>query len=106
SWTGGDVSLRLVGFSALAIGAIVRTPAAATAWSAAIFSVTPPLMNVLPASWNHAITKYLPSEAGRQLFSLTHDSNSLAPVPGGLLFAGYCAFAIALAAVLLVRRDT
>ena len=57
-------------------------------------------------SWNSAISKYLPSEAGRQLFSLTHDSSSLSPLWGGLLFAGYCAFAIALAAVLLVRRDT
>ena len=63
-------------------------------------------MNILPASWNHAISKYLPSEAGRQLFSLTHDSNSLAPGPGGLLFVGYCALAFGIAAVLLVRRDT
>ena len=71
-----------------------------------MFFVIPPLMNVLPSSWNSAISKYLPSEAGRQLFSLTHDSSSLSPLWGGLLFAGYCAFVIALAAVLLLRRDT
>ena len=103
---GGAVFLLLVGIFALGIGAIVRNTAGAIATFAAIFFVIPPLMNVLPASWNHAITKYLPSEAGRQLFSPTHDSTSLSPLWGGLLFAGYCAFAIALAAVLLVRRDT
>jgi len=103
---GGAVYLMLVGIFALAIGAIVRNTAGAIATFAAIFFVIPPLMNVLPASWNHAITKYLPSEAGRQLFSLTHDSNSLAPGPGGLLFVGYCALALGIAAFLLVRRDT
>jgi ABC-2 type transport system permease protein len=103
---GGAVFLVLVGIFALAIGAIVRNTAAGIATFAAVFFVIPPLMNVLPASWNHAISKYLPSEAGRQIFSLTHDSNSLSPLWGGLLFAGYGALAIAVAAVLLVRRDT
>ena len=40
------------------------------------------------------------------LFSLTHDSSSLSPLWGGLLFAAYCAFVLALTAVLLLRRDT
>jgi hypothetical protein len=30
----------------------------------------------------------------------------LSPYPGGLLFVGYCALVLAVAAVLLVRRDT
>jgi hypothetical protein len=103
---GGAVYLMLVGIFALGIGAIVRNTAGAIATFAGIFFVIPPLMNILPSSWNHAISKYLPSEAGRQLFSLTHDANSLSPGAGGLLFVGYCALALAIAAVLLVRRDT
>jgi hypothetical protein len=103
---GGAVYVLLVGIFALGIGAIIRNTAGGIATFAGIFFVLPPLMNVLPASWNHAIRKYLPSEAGRQIFSLTHDSNSLSPLWGGLLFAGYCAAVLALAAVLLVRRDT
>jgi hypothetical protein len=106
SVVGGSVFLVLVGIFALGIGAIVRNTAGGIATFAAIFFVIPPLMNVLPTSWNNAISKYLPSEAGRQIFSLTHDSTSLSPLWGGLLFAGYCALAIAVAAVLLVRRDT
>jgi hypothetical protein len=103
---GGAVYVLLVGVFALGIGAIIRNTAGGIATFAGIFFVLPPLMNVLPASWNHAISKYLPSEAGRQIFSLTHDSSSLSPLWGGLLFAGYCAAVLALAAVLLVRRDT
>ena len=103
---GGAVYLMLVGIFALGIGAIVRNTAGAIATFAGIFFVIPPLMNILPSSWNDAISKYLPSEAGRQLFSLTHDANSLSPAAGGLLFVVYCALTLAIAAVLLVRRDT
>ena len=103
---GGAVYLMLVGIFALGIGAIVRNTAGAIATFAGIFFVIPPLMNILPSNWNHAISKVLPSEAGRQLFSLTHDANSLSPTAGGLLFVGYCALTLAIAAVLLVRRDT
>jgi ABC-2 type transport system permease protein len=103
---GGAVYLMLVGIFALAIGAIVRNTAGGIATFAGIFFVIPPLMLILPASWNHAVSKYLPSEAGRQMFSLTHDANLLAPGPGAMLFTGYCAVALGIAAVLLVRRDT
>src|SRR5579862_1351135 len=103
---GGAVYVMLVGVFALAIGAIVRNTAGGIAAFAAIFFVIPPLMNILPTSWNNAITQYLPSEAGRQIFSLTQGSHSLSPAAGGALFAGYCAAALAVAAVLLVTRDT
>ena len=96
----------VVGIFALGLGAIIRNTAGGIAAFAAIFFVLPPLMNVLPASWNDAISPYLPSEAGRQIFSLTHDAHSVSPLPGAVLFAGYCALVLGLAAVLLVRRDT
>ncbi len=103
---GGAVYLMLVGIFALGIGSIVRNTAGGIATFAGIFFVIPPLLLILPASWHDAVSKYLPSEAGRQMFSLTHDANSLAPLPGALLFVGYCALSLVIAAVLLVRRDT
>jgi hypothetical protein len=102
---GGALYVMLVGVFALAIGAILRNTAGGIATFAGIFFVIPPLMNVLPLSWNNAISQYLPSEAGRQLFSLQHAAHTLTPLAGGLLMVGYCAAAIAIAAVLLVRRD-
>ena len=102
---GGAVYVMLVGIFALAIGAIVRNTAGGIAAFAAIFFVLPPLMFTLPTSWNNAISQYLPSNAGRQLFALQHASHTLTTWTGGLVFVGYCAAAIVVAAVLLVRRD-
>ena len=63
-------------------------------------------MNVLPSSWNNAISPYLPGNAGAEVFSLTHGAHGLSAWPGFAVFCGYTAAAIAIAAVLLVRRDT
>ena len=102
---GGALYVTLVGIFALGIGTILRNTAGGIAAFAGIFFVIPPLMNILPTSWNNAISQYLPSEAGRQLFSLHHAAHSLSPTAGGLLMLGYCALTVAVAAVVLVRRD-
>jgi hypothetical protein len=106
SVVGGAVYLVLLGIFALAAGAIVRSTAGGIAAFAALFFVIPPLMNILPSSWNNAISPYLPDAAGRSIFSLHPGAHSLAPWPGFALFVGYTALAVAIAAVLLVRRDT
>jgi ABC-2 type transport system permease protein len=103
---GGAAYLTVLGILTLAIGAIVRNTAGGIATFVAIFFVIPPLMNVLPSSWNNAISPYLPSAAGRDVFSLTHGVHDLSPTAGFALFLLYTAFAVAVAAVLLVRRDT
>jgi ABC-2 type transport system permease protein len=102
---GSVVYLVLVGIFALAVGTIVRSTAGGIATFAAIFFVIPPLLNLLPSSWNNAISPYLPDSAGRDMFALTREAHSLAPVTGFVLFVGYCLLALAIAAVLLVRRD-
>ena len=103
---GGAVYLMLVGVFALSIGAILRNTAGGIATFSAIFFVIPPLLNVLPTSWNDAINPYLPDSAARTIFSLTHGPHSLAPGPGLALLCGYTALVIAVAAVLLLHRDT
>ena len=105
SLVGGALYVMLTGVFALGIGAIIRNTAGGIATFAGIFFVIPPLMNILPSSWNEAISQYLPSEAGRQLFALQHASHTLTPTGGGLLFLGYCVLVLAVAAVLLLRRD-
>ena len=65
----------------------------------------PAALNVLPQSWNDAISPYLPSNAGTAVIALTRDSTTLAPWTGFALFAGYALLALAIAAVLFVRRD-
>jgi len=103
---GGAVFLTVVGVFCLGLGAITRNTAGGIAVFAGIFFVIPPLMNILPTSWNNAISEYLPSSAGRDVFSLTHGPHDLSPGAGIALFCAYTAAVIAIAAVLLVRRDT
>jgi ABC-2 type transport system permease protein len=105
SLLGGALYVMLVGVFAMAIGEIVRNTAGGIALFAGIFFVIPPLMNIFPTNWNNAISRWLPSEAGRQLFALTRDPNRYAQWPSGAIFLGYCVLAIAIAAVLMRRRD-
>ena len=102
---GGALYVVGVGVLAMALGAIVRNTAGGIALFAGIFFVIPPLMNILPLSWNNAISRWLPSETGRQLFALHRDPSRFAQWPSGAIFLGYCIVAIAIAAVLLRRRD-
>jgi hypothetical protein len=102
---GGALYVTLVGIFALGLGAIVRNTAGGIATFVGIFFVIPPLMDVLPSNWNNAISQYLPSNAGRQLFALRHAAHTLTPLAGGLLMVAYCAAAILVAAILFLRRD-
>ena len=102
---GGALYLTVIGVMALGLGAIMRNTAGGISVFVAIFFVIPPLMNILPTSWNDAISEYLPSSAGRDIFALFHGPHDLSPWPGFALFVGYTALVIAIAAVMLVRRD-
>jgi ABC-type transport system involved in multi-copper enzyme maturation permease subunit len=99
------VYVTMVGIFALALGAIVRNTAAGIGLFAAIFFVLFPLTGALPADLGETVRKYLPEEAGRQMISTGGVEHALTPLAGGLVFAGYCVFAIVIAAVLLRRRD-
>jgi len=102
---GGALYLTVIGVFALGLGAITRNTAGGIATFVAIFFVLPPLLDILPTSWNNAISEYLPSSAGRDIFALFHGTHDLSPWPGFALFVGYTAFVIAVAAVLFARRD-
>ena len=102
---GGALYLTVLGVFCLALGAIVRNTAGGIALFAGIFFVIPPLMNILPSSWNNAVSPYLPDAAGRDIFSLTTGAHDLSHWAGFALFCGYAAAAVAVAAVLLRRRD-
>ena len=103
---GGAAYLMLFGIFCLAMGAIVRNTAGGIASFVALFFVIPPLLNVFPTSWQNAINPWIPNSAFRSIFQLTHGSHSLSPAGGLAVSLGYIAFAVAVAAVLLVRRDT
>ena len=104
--TGAALYVTVIGLFGLGIGAIVRNTAGGIATLAGILFVLPPLMNVLPSGWNHAASPYLPLNAGQAIMALTRDPHQLAPWTGLGLLCAYTAAALALASLLLARRDT
>jgi ABC-type transport system involved in multi-copper enzyme maturation permease subunit len=102
---GAGLYLTVTGLLGLGIGTIVRNTAGGIATFAAIMFVLPPLMNVLPSSWNTAASPYLPLAAGQAVMSISGGSDQLAPWTGFVLFAGYAVAALVAGAVVLRRRD-
>jgi ABC-2 type transport system permease protein len=101
---GAGLYLTVVGLFGLGLGAIVRNTAGGIATFAGIMFVLPPLMNVLPSSWNNAASPYLPLQAGQAVMSIT-PGNHLSPWAGFGVLCAYAAASLAIAAVLLRRRD-
>ncbi len=102
---GAALYLTLVGLLGLGLGAIVRNTAAGIAIFAAVMFVIPPLVSILPAATANAINPYLPSNAGAAIMKMGHQAHTLSPWVGLVVFAGYAAVSLAVAALLLVRRD-
>ena len=102
---GAALYLTVIGLFGLGLGAIVRNTAGGIATFAGILFVLPPLMNVLPTSWNDAASPYLPLNAGEALLALPRGDNQLAPWTGFGLLCLYALAALAVAAVLLEKRD-
>lgn len=103
---GAALFLTVMGLFGLGLGAIIRSTAGAIAALAGIVFVLPPIVGLLPTSVANSIDPYLPSSAGNAIWTITPDPNTLAPWAGFGVFCAYTALSIAIAAVLMVRRDT
>ncbi len=103
---GSALFLTVMGLFGLGIGSIIRHTAGGIVTLVAIVFVLPPILGLLPSSWSNAINPYLPSSAGNVIWTITPESHTLAPWTGFALFCGYAAASLAIAAVLLRRRDT
>jgi ABC-2 type transport system permease protein len=85
---GSAIYVTLVGIFAMAVGAIVRNTAGGISAFVAIFFVIPPLLNILPTSWNNAISPWIPDSASRAIFQLRHGTDTLSPGGGAAVFVG------------------
>lgn len=102
---GGALYLTLAGLFGLGLGAIIRNTAGGIGAFVAILFVIPPILTLLPSSWNDAVSPYLPSNAGQAIMQFGAPDHTLGPWTGLALFAGYTVATIALAAILLRGRD-
>ncbi|NDU73266.1 ABC transporter permease subunit [Actinomadura sp. DSM 109109] len=103
---GGGLYLAMLGLFALAIGAIVRHPAGGITGVIGFVLVLAPLATLLPGSVGDHIHAYLPSEAGQLIAKSRQGSDDLlTPWQGYGVFALWTGALLAIAAVLLKRRD-
>ncbi|HEX3734510.1 MAG TPA: hypothetical protein VHU86_05075 [Solirubrobacterales bacterium] len=103
---GAALFLTVMGLFGLGLGAIFRSTAGAIAALAGIVFVLPPIVGLLPTGVATSIEPYLPSSAGGAVWTLNPDPNTLAPWAGFGIFCAYAAVALAVAAVLMRKRDT
>jgi len=102
---GVGLYLTVVAALALGLGAILRNVAGAIAAFVGVLLVIPVVATALPQTWGDRINKWLPSNAGQALMSVTSDNTTLSPWRGFAVFCGYAAAAVVAAAILLRRRD-
>jgi ABC-2 type transport system permease protein len=102
---GGVVYLILICVWGIALGALVRTSAAAITTSAFLLVVAPILVQVLPASVVQQASRWLPSQIGVQAMSAHHDSHAFAPWTGLAVLAAYVALTLVCGAFRMARSD-
>jgi ABC-2 type transport system permease protein len=102
---GGVVYLMLVCVWGIALGAILRTSAAAIISSAFLLVVAPILVQVLPTSIVQQASRWLPSQIGVRAMSSRPDPHAFAPWIGLAILAGYVALTLAAGALRMARSD-
>lgn len=90
----------------LAVGALLRNTAGAVTTVVALLFLLPLLSNLLPGSWGSTITKWFTQNAGSQIATTVQDPDLFGPWAGYAAFTFEWAIVLAVAAVLLVRRDS
>ena len=99
---GCGLFLAAMGTFGLALGALLRNTAAAITTLTLVLFVVPVIVDVMPKG--ETIGPYLPSAAGLTITSVS-TSGPLGPWTGFGVLCAYIVATIAIAAVLLVRRD-
>src|SRR5579872_5827501 len=102
---GGGLYLAVLGLLAFGLGAVIRHTAGAISAVFGLVLVVPTIALFLPSSLSNEIGPYLPSNAGRAIFSVGPHAHSLAPWTGLGLFCAYAAAALLVAGCLITRRD-
>ncbi len=103
---GAAVYMTVCALLGVALGALLRSTAAAITALAGLLFILPIMMNFLPVSWHRdAIAQWLPSNAGMQIIEKVTQPLQFSPWAGLAVFAGWVAVAFLAALVLLRRRD-
>lgn len=103
---GAGLCLAALGLFGVALGTLLRHPAAAIAVLVAVVFVLPGIAAALPARIERNVEEYWPTMAGAQVTAVIHGTHQLGPWPGFGLMCLFIAATMAAALLLLARRDT
>jgi ABC-2 type transport system permease protein len=95
----------LLGLLSLGLGAILRHTAGAIAVLVALLFVLPGIVAALPASIEHTVEEFWPTQAGGQVTNVVRAAHSLSPWAGFGDFCVFVAIVSATAFYMLNRRD-
>lgn len=102
---GGGLYLFASAMFGFALGALLRHTPAAITLVVGLLLVVPPFLALLPGDWGDAIERNFTSNAGSQITFVIQQPNTLSPWTGYAVFSAYWVITLAVAAVLLQRRD-
>jgi hypothetical protein len=102
---GAAVDLTGIGLIGLALGALLRSTAAAISTLFGLTLLLPGVFALLPDSFSSAVGPYIPSNAINAFMSVQPPPGALAPWTGFAVFAGFIVVLLGAAAVSLRRRD-
>lgn len=105
SIAGGGLYIAVVALLGLGLGMAVRATAGAISGLVGLVFVLPLLSSALPEPLQDEVMRYLPAIAGASVFTTKADPSALGPWAGFGVLCLYAAVALAVGAVLLVRRD-
>ncbi len=102
---GGGLYLAASGMFGFAIGALLRHTAGAITAAVAGLFVLPGLTNLLPGDWGDTVQKYFTTNAGQQVLIVRQSGDVLSPWAGYAVFTAWWVVILAIAAILMKRRD-
>lgn len=102
---GAGLYLTALAVLSVAVGALLRHPAAAIACMIAVMLVLPAIAQALPDSWQNPVNEFWPTQAGTQITNVHHSAHTLQPWPGFGVMCLFTAIVYAIAWTLLDRRD-
>jgi hypothetical protein len=102
---GGGLYGALLGVLGLMFGAILRSAAAAISLLVALLFVLPGIAAALPASIEHTVEKFWPTQAGQQIAGVVRGAHTLPPWAGFGVFCLFMAIVTSVAFLEPNRRD-
>jgi ABC-2 type transport system permease protein len=102
---GAVLFVTVTGIFCAALGAIMRATAGAISTYVAVMFVLPPFMEIFPQSFQNAVDKWLPLNAGETVTKIGAQPNSFSAWGGFAVFCGYTAILVAVGAYMLNKRD-